>query len=294
MKKLSLFFLFCIICNINCQLPFAPGINGILQDSFHTPNDRIPFIEPILSIVDDAVKIGGGRKRTNGSQQSVNFELSKTKVTEISHKKYKRTTNSYIIGPTGSTSLSIDALKIPVSRSQTIRASYFIKIQTSNRAYAPSFGFLLPNSKIDTLMGTVYWPTNKNGRSMTMYTFMTSDPRYYSNQKNGIADSDLAFDKNSDEGGFNTIKIEIEYVNLGRKTGQAPEGGRRGRGRARRAADEDDQKEARLPRRHGGRGDRRVVRRVVRVDLAEEVGDAPAGHPCRHPSTRAQGRQGER
>lgn len=140
---------------------------------------------------------------------------------QLTSKSYKKTKRSYTIDSIGvSSPIAIGDLAVPVKLRQIIRATYFLKVQTSHVWYGPSFGFLLPNVK-DTLVGTALWPTDQNGRKVTMYSFMSADPRFYSNQKQGIVDSELAIDTNSfrhlpSNKVFNTIKIDIEYRNLGR------------------------------------------------------------------------------
>jgi len=142
-------------------------------------------------------------------------------ILQLTSKFYKKTRRSYTIDSVGvSSPIAISDLAIPVKLKQTIRATYFLKVQTTHVWYGPSFGFLFPNLK-DTLVGTALWPTDKNGRKVTMYSFMSANPRFYSNQKQGMVDSELAVDTNSfshlpSNKVFNTIKIDIEYRNLGR------------------------------------------------------------------------------
>lgn len=127
-----------------------------------------------------------------------------------------KTKVSYTISSIGeSKPISIKALAIKTFPKETVRASYLLKIHSSNRIYAPSFGFVLPNPNLDNLMGTAMWPTLTNGRGITVYSFMSSKPRFYSNTNHGVADSELAFET-PDKKSFNTVKIDIEYTNLGK------------------------------------------------------------------------------
>ena len=111
----------------------------------------------------------------------------------------------------------IDDLDISVAPGKTVRADYILKFQTSNALWGCSLGFLGVDSSKDNLMGTAHWAMSTNGSSSTTYSFMTEDPRFYSNNKAGVADSNVPFAGLDDPAIFNSIKINIEYYNGGNK-----------------------------------------------------------------------------
>jgi hypothetical protein len=111
----------------------------------------------------------------------------------------------------------IDDLNIWVAPGKTVRADYILKFQTSNSLWACSLGFLGVDSLKDNFMGTAHWAMNKSGSTSTTYSFMTSDPRFYSNNKSGVADSNVPFSGLDDPLTFNSVKINIEYYNGGNK-----------------------------------------------------------------------------
>ena len=78
---------------------------------------------------------------------------------------------------------------------------------------APSLCFRGVDSETDNLMGTAHWAMSKNGTTSTTYSFMTSNPRFYSNNKTGVADPNVPFAGLDDEKIFNSVKIDIEYYN---------------------------------------------------------------------------------
>ena len=256
MKFAILLFLY--IANTKCHIPFANPIVNIVDTAVNGGDDKLPYTKDIIQIVNDAITlgdkdVGGGDDEDNdnddnnddndypkrgpkkGKRPPVQNKGKKQEkhgddydsieendeMLQLTSKFYKKTGRSYTIDSVGvSSPIAISDLAIPVKLKQTIRATYFLKVQTTHVWYGPSFGFLLPNLK-DTLVGTALWPTDKNGRKVTMYSFMSANPRFYSNQKQGMVDSELAVDTNSfshlpSNKVFNTIKIDIEYRNLGR------------------------------------------------------------------------------
>lgn len=127
---------------------------------------------------------------------------------------FKRSNTLYDISKVGTSSpIIIRDLNIQVFPKRTVRAKYILKFQTSNPAWAPSFGFLGVNKETDNLMGTGYWPMVKGGGSSTTYSFMTDNPRFYSNNGLGVADSNVPFAEVTNKNIFNSIVLDIEYTN---------------------------------------------------------------------------------
>lgn len=142
--------------------------------------------------------------------------LSSTHVTYYSY--LIKSEKLYEIPLKGSPSpVIISDLDIVVPAGKTIRADYILKFQTSNAAWACSLGFQGVDSSKDNLMGTAHWAMSKSGSTSTTYSFMTSDPRFYSNTKAGVADSNVPFAGLDDDKTFNSVKVNIEYFNGGNK-----------------------------------------------------------------------------
>lgn len=203
------------------------------EESSSEESDDLPYAKDIVQIVKDGINLGKKRKPTkkpNDKSEADQSEesdkdndttaiKSRRKRLPLQSKFYIHTTIKYETSKTGIASpISITELNLPVS-CQTVRATYFLKIQTSHVWYAPSFGFKVPNSK-DKLFGTVIWPTHKNGKGVTMYSLIPKYPRYYSLQEKNAVDSELVFDTRlfPSKDIFNTIRIDIEYI--GTKSGQ--------------------------------------------------------------------------
>jgi len=130
--------------------------------------------------------------------------------------RYRKTNTVYAIPIAGTSNpVIIKELDIKVYPKSTVRANYLLKFQTSSALYAASIGFVGVNSSTDSLMGTAYWPMNKAGSSSTVYSFMTDEPRFYSNNNAGVADSNVPFAGINSKGTFTTINVDIEYYNGG-------------------------------------------------------------------------------
>ncbi|MGL5961816.1 MAG: hypothetical protein ACRCZ0_07670 [Cetobacterium sp.] len=235
MKKTIIIFLCIVNSHFGCGNNDAlfNAITNLVTNSININNKNSDTLiaTDILNIIKESISLSRNNKnppRNNKNQQNQIQNQQNQIQNQIQNQQnqiqnqqnfagnkfYKKTENLYIINSIGiSKPISISDLAIFVKKGQTIRASYFIKIQTSNNLYAPSFGFLLPNSN-DKLAGIALWSTDRNGRKITMYSFMSANPRYYSNQNRGVVDSELAFSSNNySDGIFNTIKIDIEYSN---------------------------------------------------------------------------------
>lgn len=219
------------------SLPFADSIVNIVGTAtgIQKTKGEVPFAKDIIQIVEDGINLGKTSENNDKENEGTNEleeeeEEEYTPRVERKHrdrtpekeplfyrstsKFYIKTSHKYETSNKGvSTPISITELDIRVNPSQTIRATYLLKVQTSHVWYAPSFGFKVPNTG-DTLFGTVIWPTHKNGRGVTMYSFMNQNPRYYTLQDQHAIDSELVFDTNTYPSSdvFNTIKIEIEYT----------------------------------------------------------------------------------
>lgn len=119
----------------------------------------------------------------------------------------------YIIPSNDTVSVIVKDLDILVGPGKTVRANYIIKYQTNNIAWATSFGFLGVDTEKDNLMGTAHWAMTKGGQTSTTYSFMTGNPRFYTNSGAGVADSNVPFSGIDKENIFNSMKIDIEYFN---------------------------------------------------------------------------------
>lgn len=148
--------------------------------------------------------------------RSGNDELEVPLAAPVAASYYKKSNTLYSIPKSGySNPMIIKDLDITIYPYKTLKAKYLLKFQTSNSAYAPSFGFVGINQSTDSLMGTAFWATSTGGTS-TIYSFMTDNPRFYSNNVAGVTDSNVPFPGIDSKGTFTTINIEIEYYNGGR------------------------------------------------------------------------------
>lgn len=145
-------------------------------------------------------------------------KYQKTKSTTLLYLLQSKTL--YSIPLNGGPPVVLSDLDIPVFAGKTVRADYILKFQTSNAAWACSLGFLGVQKETDNLMGTAHWTMSKAGSTSTTYSFMTSDPRFYSNNSNksGIADSNVPFAGLNDSSTFNSVKVNVEYFNGSNKT----------------------------------------------------------------------------
>lgn len=198
------------------DLPFANPIINIVGTAVGSKKSNdLPYAKDIVQIVKDGINLGIKGKNNEPEQPELvdqNYEKVKVSHYQCMSKFYLKTNHKYEILPRGiSAPISISELNIKVKPYQTIRASYFLKVQTTHIWYAPSFGFKVPNEN-DILFGTVSWPNRGGGRGITIYSFVPTDLRYYTLQHNGAIDSELVFDTRSNKNLFNVIKIDIEYT----------------------------------------------------------------------------------
>jgi hypothetical protein len=134
----------------------------------------------------------------------------------VSHNNFLiKSDTLYIIPSDDTVAVVANDLDLIVNPGRTVRANYIIKYQTNNVAWATSFGFLSVDTEKDNLMGTAHWAMSKGGQTSTTYSFMTGDPRFYTNTGAGVADSNVPFSGIDKKNIFNSLKIDIEYFNGG-------------------------------------------------------------------------------
>lgn len=142
-----------------------------------------------------------------------NLQLYDTPNLKASYSYLIKSDKTYKIPLKSQISAEIRDLDIWVAPGKTLRADYILKFQTQNVLWACSLGFRGVKPETDNFMGTAHWAMTQNGATSTTYSFMTSNPCFYSNNRDGIADSNMPFAGLNDENTFNSVKINIEYYN---------------------------------------------------------------------------------